>query len=318
MYLKENQIKQIYSSKFLLSNNMQVYWGVTNNCNLNCHYCSKHRNEIFYDLEYVSSIIKFINNLSDIKSILFLKLFGGEPTAHPNILDIVKSISNKINIELQTNLMLDTELLKKIIKVKNINTFNVSLHYGLTDRDIFFKNLNILLKYSTNYNYTILLNLMYEKNYNDLINKDYQLYDKISRAFYNFNVGISLVYHNIVNEYDENIINWANKTYKKFKQNSRPISIIFEDGTVEQSSFYYLKSMGYNKCRGMKCSCLKNNIYIDSNGDIYPCQAYFRYLNKKYGNIFSDKDILNKLINEEYIICEAEECDCELDIPKWR
>ena len=63
--------------------------------------------------------------------------------------------------------------------------------------------------------------------------------------------------------------------------------------------------MGYNKCKDMKCSCLKNNIYIDSNGDIYPCQAYFRYLNKKYGNIFSDKDILNKLINEEYVICEA-------------
>ena len=100
MNLKENQIKQIYSSKFLLSNNMQVYWGITNNCNLNCHYCSKHRNEIFYDLEYVSNIIKFINNLSDIKSTLFLKLFGGEPTIHPNILDIVKSISNKINIEL--------------------------------------------------------------------------------------------------------------------------------------------------------------------------------------------------------------------------
>lgn len=318
MNLKENQIKQIYSSKFLLSNNMQVYWGITNNCNLNCHYCSKHRNEIFYDLEYVSNIIKFINNLSDIKSTLFLKLFGGEPTIHPNILDIVKSISNKINIELQTNLILDIELLKKIIKIKNIDIFNVSLHYGLTNRDIFFKNLNTLLEYSTNYNYTVLLNLMYEKDYNDLINKDYQLYDKISKAFYNFNVGISLVYHNIINEYDENIVNWANKTYKKFKQNGRSISIIFEDGTAEQSSFYRLKGMGYNKCRGMKCSCLKNNIYIDSNGDIYPCQTYFRYLNKKYGNILFDKDILNKLINEEYVICEASECDCELDIPKWR
>jgi len=68
----------------------------------------------------------------------------------------------------------------------------------------------------------------------------------------------------------------------------------------------------------MKCSCLKNNIYIDSNGDIYPCQSYFRDLKRKYGNILQDNNILDKLINEEYIICEADTCDCELDISKWR
>lgn len=319
MQLKENrQIKQMYSSKFLLSNIMQIYWGVTNNCNLKCHYCSKYKSEEFYNLDYVNGIVEFINNLSNIKSAVFLKLFGGEPTTHPNILDIIKNINSKVNVELQTNLILDSLLLNEIIKIKNINAFNISLHYGLVDRNIFFKNLNLLLKHSSKYKYNILLNLMYEKDYHKLIDKDYQIYNQLSKAFYNFNVGISLVYHNINGEYDEATVDWVNNTYKKFKQSDRHINIIYNDDTMEQSSFYYIKGMGYNKCKGMKCSCLKNNIYIDSNGDIYPCQTYFRYLNKKYGNILFDKDILNKLINEEYVICEASECDCELDIPKWR
>lgn len=319
MQLKENrQIKQMYSSKFLLSNIMQIYWGVTNNCNLKCHYCSKYKTEEFYSLDYVNNIVEFINNLSKMKSTVFLKLFGGEPTIHPNILDIIRNINSKINIELQTNLMLDTTLLNEIIRIKNISTYNISLHYGLADRSVFFNNLNLLLNSSSKYKYNIMLNLMYEKNYHDIINKDYQVYNRISKAFYNFNVGISLVYHNIKNEYDETVIQWASNTYKKFKQSDRYITIVFEDGTIEQNSFYYIKGMGYNKCKGMKCSCLKNNIYIDSNGDIYPCQSYFRDLKRKYGNILQDNNILDKLINEEYIICEADTCDCELDISKWR
>ena len=319
MQLKENrQIKQMYSSKFLLSNIMQIYWGVTNNCNLKCHYCSKYKTEEFYSLDYVNNIVEFINNLSKMKSTVFLKLFGGEPTIHPNILDIIRNINSKINIELQTNLMLDTTLLNEIIRIKNISTYNISLHYGLADRSVFFNNLNLLLNSSSKYKYNIMLNLMYEKNYHDIINKDYQVYNRISKAFYNFNVGISLVYHNIKNEYDETVIQWASNTYKKFKQSDRHINIIYNDDTMEQSSFYYIKGMGYNKCKGMKCSCLKNNIYIDSNGDIYPCQSYFRDLKRKYGNILQDNNILDKLINEEYIICEADTCDCELDISKWR
>ncbi len=321
MQLKENrQIKQMYSSKFLLSNIMQIYWGVTNNCNLKCHYCSKYKSEEFYNLDYVNGIVEFINNLSNIKSAVFLKLFGGEPTTHPNILDIIKNINSKVNVELQTNLILDSLLLNEIIKIKNINAFNISLHYGLVDRNIFFKNLNLLLKHSSKYKYNILLNLMYEKDYHKLIDKDYQIYNQLSKAkaFYNFNVGISLVYHNINGEYDEATVDWVNNTYKKFKQSDRHINIIYNDDTMEQSSFYYIKGMGYNKCKGMKCSCLKNNIYIDSNGDIYPCQSYFRDLKRKYGNILQDNNILDKLINEEYIICEADTCDCELDISKWR
>ncbi len=315
---KESQIKQVYSNKYLSTNNMQVYWGVTNNCNLNCHYCTKYKEEEFYNLDYISYIIEFINNLSSIKDRIFLKMFGGEPTIHPNIVDILKNINSSIDVELQTNLTIDTPLLVNIINTKNVDVFSVSLHYGLTNRNTFFKNLNTLFNYRFSYNYDILLNLMYEENYGELVAKDYQTYNRLSKLIPNFSVRINLVYHNVKNEYDYDTIAWANTTRKRFGQKDRSINIVFEDGAVEQDSFLYVRNMNYNKYRGMKCSCLKHTIYIDSNGDVYPCQTYFRQLNKKYGNILHDRNMLSKLVDEEYVVCEAETCDCELDIPKWR
>lgn len=260
-----------------------------------------------------------INNISSIKNEIRLCLFGGEPTLHPDIYDITKNLNNKkINIELQTNLSLHSDLLTKLIKTRNISDFNVSLHYGIVNKNLFKQNVVILFKYQQAYKYNIVINLMYEREYHDEILTDYKLYNNLMRKMKlkNSNVGVSLVYHKRANEikdeYNEKEIEMSHNSY-----NHSNIYVEYENGKHEWDTFFRLKGKGQYNFKGYICECVNKNLYIDSNGDLYPCQTYYRYLKEKIGNV-NDENIFEKIKSTKYIICKSSFCDCEIKIPKWK
>lgn len=67
----------------------------------------------------------------------------------------------------------------------------------------------------------------------------------------------------------------------------------------------------------MCCEAIKENLYIDSDGSVYACQTYYRLLKKKFGHVF-DSDIVDRILQTQYIICEADYCDCEIYVKKYR
>lgn len=98
----------------------KIYIEVTNNCNLNCSFCSGHnRKKMFIDTNDFKNILDKIKPYTEY---IYLHVMG-EPLLHPNINELINIASKNFKINITTN----GYLIKRIVNT-NIRQINISLH----------------------------------------------------------------------------------------------------------------------------------------------------------------------------------------------
>ena len=243
----------------------KIYIEITNNCNLNCHFCPiTKREKRFMSITEYEEILKKISNYTDY---VYLHV-KGEPLLHPNIIEIIK-LTEKYNIKvnLTTNGTLFPKFAKELGTCNNLNKVNFSLH---SDNNIpnycekIFDNIKYLSKDTT-----VIYRLWTLKN-NKLDEKSEEIVNKIKK------------YYNLSPEVVEEIKN---------KQNIKIKSTIYvdKDNEFEWPTVTEYKSNGY-------CYALKTHIAILVDGTVVPC-CLDENANIPLGNIF--KESLEDIINSE-------------------
>lgn len=98
--------KESYLSKKRLLSPLTITWDLVNYCNLNCYFCSagmghkKYNKNCKFNTASYKDIIKFIDSCNS----LYITLRGGEPSLHPEFLEILKHFTSHPGfIELVTN-----------------------------------------------------------------------------------------------------------------------------------------------------------------------------------------------------------------------
>jgi MoaA/NifB/PqqE/SkfB family radical SAM enzyme len=110
-------------------NNKKVVFELITSCNLNCSHCIYCISNKFYSSNFLSreNVYNLIDKISK-KEIYKLVLTGGEPTLHPNFIDISKYAISKIpKVSLCTSgVILNKDLENKMVNL-NFSTYTISI-----------------------------------------------------------------------------------------------------------------------------------------------------------------------------------------------
>ena len=162
-----------------MSKYKKVYIEITNNCNLNCLFCSKvNRKKGYMTKEEFEEILIKIKDYTDY---IYLHV-KGEPLLHPDIIEMI-NLANKYNLKvnLTTNGTLFSKKAKELGKCPNLNKINFSLHSENDKKDYLediFNNIKYLSPKTT-----VIYRLWTLKN-NKLDDKSTKIVDKI-KDYYN-------------------------------------------------------------------------------------------------------------------------------------
>ena len=132
----------------------QVLWDISRRCNYDCNYCwpNSHNNkEEFPSYEAIIKVIDMIvDNWANNNQIRW-NFGGGEPTMHPQFLDIIKYLKKRNQwVLITTNGSRSTKFWQEACKY--INTINMSAHFQSMDQfknneDRFIKNCETIMDY---------------------------------------------------------------------------------------------------------------------------------------------------------------------------
>lgn len=151
----------------------KVYVEITNNCNLNCSFCTHNKRQNKY-----ISIDEFriiLDKLEGYTNHLYLHVLG-EPLLHPNIKEIINIASKKYQVNITTN----GYLIDRISNCENIRQINISLHsFNELNKKSIEEYLHSIftvaarLSCKTYINYRLWINNTYTKKILTYINKEY-------------------------------------------------------------------------------------------------------------------------------------------------
>lgn len=241
----------------------KIYIEITNNCNLNCSFCSKvlkpRKN---MSKEEFNTILK---KIKDYTNYIYLHV-KGEPLLHNNIIEFI-NLANKYNLKvnLTTNGTLFKKYAKELGQCNNLNKINFSLHCEQNNPNYLkeiFDNTKYLSKKTT-----IIYRLWTLKN-NELNSNSHEIVEKIKE------------YYNLSTEIVDKIKNESNiKIY--------PQIYVDKNNEFVWPTINNHKSCGY-------CHALSTHIAILVDGTVIPCCLDSNGI-INLGNIY--KDDLKNIIN---------------------
>ncbi len=151
----------------------KVYVEITNNCNLNCSFCT--HNKRLNKFMSTDEFRLILNKLTGYTKHLYLHVLG-EPLLHPNIVELIDLASSAYNINITTN----GYLLKRLENCNNIRQINISLHSyneknNLSLEEYLCNIFKISAKLSRNtyINYRLWIKNNHSHNILEYINKEY-------------------------------------------------------------------------------------------------------------------------------------------------
>lgn len=164
---------------------------ITNMCNQNCSYCFeggwRNQNPLqFISLDNFSKLLRWREFQTG--RIPILSLYGGEPTLHPQLSDIIyltHRFNPKISIRLYTNLVCDNSIIRKMVQygvqiVPNVDQFEED--NNISNTPYILQNLDYLNSLPTNSKYNITVTVSHSK-------KDFTfLYDILERGREHINI----------------------------------------------------------------------------------------------------------------------------------
>ena len=242
----------------------KIYIEITNNCNLNCSFCSPvQRKRKNMTLEEFETILKKVKDYTDY---IYLHI-KGEPLIHHQIIDLLKKAEEyNLKVNLTTNGTLLPKYAKILSSCKSLNKINISLHSENNIPNYCGKIFDSVKEIPERI--TIIYRLWTLKS-NDLDKKSTEIVEKIKR------------YYNLSPDVVEKI-----KKEKNIKIN--PHIYVDKDNEFTWPSITDEQTKGY-------CYGLKTHIGILVDGTVVPCCLDSNGL-VPLGNIFTEelKDILNK------------------------
>lgn len=244
----------------------KIYIEITNNCNLNCSFCSKvekpRRNMTLEEFEII------LKNIKGYTDYIYLHV-KGEPLLHPNVIEMI-NIANTYNIKvnLTTNGTLFPSLAKKLGGCSNLNKINFSLH-SENNKERYLEDIFDNVKYLSPKT-TIIYRLWTLKD-NMLDNKSTEIVHKISN------------YYKLSTEMVEKI---------KKENNIKISSTIYVD---KDNEFEWPNTKNINESEGY-CFALKTQIAILVDGTVVPCCLDSNGI-INLGNIYENS--IEKIINSE-------------------
>src|SRR4030042_6306123 len=273
---------QVGDYKFRISrDHITVVWYLTERCNFKCSYCVGWHNggrDCLSDKYFVEEIVNHFRYLQDnSEKKLYIWLTGGEPSIVTNFSELVRQLTNYMDIELQTNLC--TKHIKdfaKNVDPKRVGEVMATYHGEILDRNdslrkLYFENFKLLM----NRGFTVVLKMVaFPKEIPDLRDKVAWLKRQLP------NDAIILIQPFI-----------AGTTGPKEHPNSYPYCYTEEEKRILQEViqvrrteiFDYINGAGW--FQGMKCDAGKGFIAMDKNGDVFRCVHDLVHKQNSLGNL---------------------------------
>lgn len=278
--------------------NLEVHAEITNKCILKCKHCSSIANTNDNELEFYE-FKKFIENVSNNKKIK-LTLTGGEPLLRDNLeelLESIKGLNKDIKVGIfTTGLIKNGNFIESIDeeRINRLKELGLSFVYVSIYSDNEIEHDNITQE-NLSFNKTIIsinrfINSGIETNINmPLMKSNIDKLSDIINFLRSINVNeirlLKLINHGIA----EN--NWDEIGVTKEEQ-LRAIDKIKQDIDKKISFGGFLEIMSCQYItEDKKCLAGKNKLYIDNNGDIYPCGAVKLNIKTKICNIYQQFEI---------------------------
>ena len=244
----------------------KIYIEITNNCNLNCSFCSevlKPRKNISID-----EFKLVLEKVKDYTDYIYLHV-KGEPLLHPNIIELLKMVDKyNLKVNLTTNGVLFKKYAKELGKCNCLNKINFSIHCE-NNIDNYLENIFDNIKY-LNSNTTKIYRL-WTLNNNELDKKSTEIVEKI-KDYYKLSPHI------------------VGKIKKE--KNIKIDSTIYVD---KDNMFIWPNTNNKHESDGY-CYALNSHIAILVDGTVVPCCLDSNGV-INLGNIY--KDDLETIINSE-------------------
>ncbi len=241
----------------------KIYIEITNNCNLNCSFCSEvkkpRRNMTLDEFDLI------LNKIKGFTDYIYLHV-KGEPLIHKDIIKFInKANEYNLKVNLTTNGVFFSKYAKELGKCNNLNKINFSLHCE-HNKENYLEDIFDNIKYLSK-NTTVIYRLWTLKN-NELDNNSQKIVDKI-KSYYNL----------------------STETVDKIKNenNTKISSTIY----VDKDNEFIWPTVNNYKSNGY-CYGLNTHIAILVDGTVVPCCLDSNGV-IDLGNIYKDnlEDIIN-------------------------
>lgn len=253
---------------------LQYSLRITELCNRDCKYCHYHSG-INYKIDDIMKVLDLLleHSKNDIPLFYF---HGGEPTLHQNILDILKYLKDKrldCIIEFQTNFDNPDKVLELL---PFIDRLNLSFHFPD-------ENVEMKLKYLKDIKGKLnTVDLIYIPGYDKQFKKLRILFNAL----------------NIKNEITYSFFHAEN-----YQNNIKELGIKLTEDEIIKNKYFRGEVLVSN----LLCDT-SNYCIINGDGEIFKC-SYALTVNKSYGNILRDKNVLINTMKKE--LCPFKYCGYE-------
>lgn len=278
-----------------------VMWNLTRQCGFGCGYCPFHNdNSRFTTREEVVNILLWLTkNVPSRNKARYaqITLFGGEPTKHPEFLNILPNLSNLgfDQIPVYTNFSAGLNLYFNALMTREVMLI-ITYHEQHISPEKFIEKLSALMLGSFSARYVldhVRVNVMTSDP------RHLQVAEEARKR--NFAVNLAEPHRHRPKDHKPN-----------------PTSTV-----VDTVGWNELVKTGNNCFTGWNCLAGKNNIYIEENGDLFPCQGLGQavYVGKKgmpprLANIFENPDF--KWVDVPETVCPLKSCRFELFLTKYK
>lgn len=293
--------------KFFQGYNKTAVFALTTQCNCKCIMCDMHKNKPEYiNLSEAKKVLKFLQK----NKFLIAYFTGGEPTLHPNIIEIVEYASKLGILSTMTSNGTLTKTLLQRLKKAGLYLLSVSLDHWdpyicenlRNHKNIFSKQLDTI-NYSRNIGLkTYVLAFLNPFLVNDGVEK------LIDYANFVLNVPFGFCYPTKSNNNSFVLGGILSDTElsNKIDISVNKILNLKKKGRNIANLWVYMQDV-LNLRMGKKpffyCKGGEDVIYVDWRGDVYPC-----FLKEKLFNIFKEKPYFLKNVkcNDCLINCFRE------------
>ncbi|MEN8906190.1 MAG: radical SAM protein [Clostridiales bacterium] len=303
MYYPDEFIKMIHKDYLdigivQLKNPLYATWDIVDECNLKCVFCSTNAKSINYDFiskKNVFRIVDFIIN----SGIIYVSIRGGEPSLCKELGEVICRLTNSnVFVEIVTNgKNIDNKFFDEIINVpKHLIRIKISLDsYRQQVNDELrgkysYNNVINAMKASKKNKYKFRIQMVVTKiNYKDIF-ETYLLSEREGANSFGCVLLLPIgrgIKNNLIITINETILDQLIEIIN-LKLDTKLEKIGF--GTT---AFKFYKELLKNIKIGdtesiinehIKCNGAKTRIYIDSKGDLYPCEL-LKYDEFYMGNV---------------------------------
>lgn len=289
---------------------INVYWILTDFCNFKCNYCpdflhnghfATGKTQGFPSYSEITVFMDKLKALVDHGTHLNLQFGGGEPTLHPNFLDIIKYMNaENVHLGVTTNGSRSDEWWREALPF--LDNVTISLHPEFTKID----KVNDVAKFIASSDTDFMFNLSCDPARWD---KVLGLYDKLDAEFKHSVTPKVLNYLDSTKEnykYTSEQTAWIKTHMGRPKSSDRFLNSImhFDDGSTENLLLGRVTVNNWNEFKNWRCKVASQSIMIDYTGTVNAgiCMA------KSLGHITEFE------LDTSDIVCPFNFCPCPNDI----